>query len=405
MKMPNQQHEPNCVGCGSNRMAPPVRRSLTLALLGLLLIGIGIALPGRALADTLITPIATCNQTTHSPDDPIDNAPSREDLFATFPAEFAGMPWEGTLVTGATGSTTLDDQARGILGFPLFEYGNADVESMDVGGASVDPAAFNPVTVDDNEARCNLDNLAVAPPETTSPPESTEPETTEAPSTPEETAPPSSEAASDDGDDGTSLGPILILVGVLVLLVGGGIYAGWFWGTKGKKACKAGTCKNYKMTKIEFAVHGEDKDAYEQAKKNLKGVGIIGKIATAIAIANPGVGLPAAAGRAALVPDVIKSATDVVDKLNENHKLVSGVDMYVTITRTCCVKAWWSGTYWKDCDPVVVVVGPPSGTYGKSAMGGGTAWDSTMLNKGSMPTLLPGIITDAIGQVVKMGAC
>lgn len=401
-------------------MAPPVRRSLTLSLLGLLLIGIGVALPRPALAGTrttLITPIATCNQTTHFPDDPIDTAPSREDLFATFPAEFAGMPWEGTLVTGATGSTTLDDQARGILGFPLFEYGTADVESMSVGGTPVDPAAFNPVTVDDNEARCNLDDLAVAPPpstappETTSPPESTEPpeptepETTGAPASPEEEAAPPSSEASDGGDDGTSLGPILILVGVLVVLLGGGIYAGWFWGTKGKKACTAGTCKNYTMTKIEFAVHGDDKDAYDKAKRNLKGVGIIGKIATGIAIANPGVGLPAAAGRAAGAPDVIKSATDVVDKLNKNHELVSGVDMYVTITRTCCVKAWWSGTYWKECDPVVVVVGPPSGTYGKSPIGGGTAWESKMLNKDTMPTLLPGIITDAIGQVVKMGAC
>jgi hypothetical protein len=102
---------------------------------------------------------------------------------------------------------------------------------------------------------------------------------------------------------------------------------------------------------------------------------------------------------------VIKSATDVVDNLNKNHELVSGVDMYVTITRTCCVNAWWSGTYWKDCDPVVVVVGPPSGTYGKSAIGGDTAWESKMLNKKSMPILLPGIITDAIGQAVKMGAC
>ncbi|MDC3402482.1 hypothetical protein OAX95_00930, partial [bacterium] len=80
-------------------MAPPVRRSLTLMLLGMLLIGVGLALPGRAFAQTSISPIATCNQTTHFPDEPIDNAPSREDLFATFPAEFAGMLWEGMLVT------------------------------------------------------------------------------------------------------------------------------------------------------------------------------------------------------------------------------------------------------------------------------------------------------------------
>ncbi|MCP3975730.1 MAG: hypothetical protein GY720_14690 [bacterium] len=206
--------------------------------------------PGLGAAQIQIEIGDSCVQITHFPGNPINDAPSRTDIYFTVTPMYGGSSVHAA-IGGASGPQTgegmVDSSGIGSVGLPLFAFGEhtiGDIElTMNGATSSIDPMAIGGgiFVVNDNEPRCDTTTLILVPPppSTTSPPATTStttttttttaaptvstnaPEaTTSAPSAASTTTPPTTTAPAGGGGGGL---PIWLPIGGILILVGGGL--------------------------------------------------------------------------------------------------------------------------------------------------------------------------------------